>query len=312
VAAGRTAQKARRDKVEATLAATGLGAKRNARPVDLAYAERKFLSLARIMASGARLWLLDEPASGLDPGSYQSFLSLLRQQVREGVTICIIEHNLDIVQGISDRIAFLDQGRLLAEGDPKTILSDPALAAIFRRTGSMTAAVLKAENLRVGYGGKPVLLDVSIELRPREVLCLIGHNGAGKSTLLRTLFGLTKPEAGRVLVDGQRLPRHLPRALAAHGVAMVPEGRGVFPGLTVAEIFALGMWSAGVPEAERPQRVEWVLEVLSPIRAFYHRRAGLLSGGQQQMVSIGRALLAQPRCLLMDEPSIGLAPKLFQ
>ena len=176
----------------------------------------------------------------------------------------------------------------------------------------MTAAVLKAENLRVGYGGKPVLLNVSIELRPREVLCLIGHNGAGKSTLLRTLFGLAKPEAGRVLVDGQLLPRHLPRALAAHGVAMVPEGRGVFPGLTVAETFALGMWSASVPEAERPQRVEWVLEVLPPIRAFYHRRAGLLSGGQQQMVSIGRALLARPRCLLLDEPSIGLAPKLFQ
>ena len=176
----------------------------------------------------------------------------------------------------------------------------------------MTAAVLKAENLRVGYGGKPVLLDVSIELRPREVLCLIGHNGAGKSTLLRTLFGLAKPQAGRVLVDGQVLPRHLPRALAAHGVAMVPEGRGVFPGLTVAEIFALGMWAAGVPEAERAQRIEWVLGVLPPIRAFSHRRAGLLSGGQQQMVSIGRALLARPRCLLMDEPSIGLAPKLFQ
>jgi branched-chain amino acid transport system ATP-binding protein len=176
----------------------------------------------------------------------------------------------------------------------------------------MTAAVLKAENLRVGYGGKPVLLDVSIELRAREVLCLIGHNGAGKSTLLRALFGLTKPAAGRVLVDGQALPRHSPRALAAHGVAMVPEGRGIFPGLTVAEIFALGMWSAGVPAAERAERVEWVLEVLPPIRAFYQRRAGLLSGGQQQMVSIGRALLARPRCLLMDEPSIGLAPKLFQ
>ena len=89
------------------------------------------MSLARILASGARLWLLDEPASGLDPGSYERFLSLLRGQVRQGVTICIIEHNLDIVQGVSDRIVFLDQGRLLAEGDPKTILSDPALAAIY-------------------------------------------------------------------------------------------------------------------------------------------------------------------------------------
>ena len=113
------------------------------------------------------------------------------------------------------------------------------------------APVLKAESLRVGYGGKPVLLDVSIELRPNEVLCVIGHNGAGKSTLMRTLFGLVKQQAGRVLVDGNVLPRHVPRALAAQGVAMVPEGRGVFPGLTVKEIFALGMWSAGVPEAER-------------------------------------------------------------
>ena len=128
---GPSARTARKEKVEATLAATGLVDKRHDRAVDLAYAERKFLSLARILASGARLWLLDEPASGLDPGSYERFLSLLRRQVRDGVTICIIEHNLDIVQGISDRIAFLDQGRLLAEGDPKTILSDPALAAIY-------------------------------------------------------------------------------------------------------------------------------------------------------------------------------------
>jgi branched-chain amino acid transport system ATP-binding protein len=128
---GASARQARKTRVEAALVATGLAGKRHTRAVDLAYAERKFLSLARILASGARLWLLDEPASGLDPGSYERFLSLLRSQVREGVTICIIEHNLDIVQGISDRIAFLDQGRLLAEGDPKSILSDPALAAIY-------------------------------------------------------------------------------------------------------------------------------------------------------------------------------------
>jgi len=173
-------------------------------------------------------------------------------------------------------------------------------------------AVLRAEKLRVGYGGKPVLLDVSIELKPKEVLCVIGHNGAGKSTLMRTLFGLVKQQAGRVLVDGKVLPRHMPRALAALGVAMVPEGRGIFPGLTVQETFALGMWSAAVPAEERAARVEWVMQVLPQVRNFYEKRAGLLSGGQQQMVSIGRALLARPRCLLMDEPSIGLAPKLFQ
>lgn len=173
-------------------------------------------------------------------------------------------------------------------------------------------AVLKAEDLCVGYGGKPVVLGVALELRPNEVLCVIGHNGAGKSTLMRALFGLVTPESGHVLVDGVKLSHHVPRALAARGIAMVPEGRGIFPGLTVKEIFALGMWSAGVPAGQRAGRVDWVFEVLPPVRDFYNKRAGLLSGGQQQMVSIGRAILAQPRCLLMDEPSIGLAPKLFQ
>jgi branched-chain amino acid transport system ATP-binding protein len=170
--------------------------------------------------------------------------------------------------------------------------------------------VLKAQNLHAGYGGKPVLMDVSMELRPGEVLCLIGHNGAGKSTLMRTLFGLIKPSSGQIQVDGQVLAAHLPSQLADLGIALMPEGRGIFPSLTVDEIWRLGL--ARIANADRAERIDWVLSVLPPIKAFYRKRAGLLSGGQQQMVSIGRALLAQPRCLIMDEPSIGLAPKLFQ
>jgi branched-chain amino acid transport system ATP-binding protein len=174
------------------------------------------------------------------------------------------------------------------------------------------SAVLKADRLDVGYGGKPVLMEVSIELKENEVLCLIGHNGAGKSTLMRTLFGLVKPQAGQILVDGRVLASHVPRKLADLGIAMMPEGRGIFPSLTVEEIWKLGLGSAAIPKAERQARVDWVLGVLPPVKNFYTKRAGLLSGGQQQMVSIGRALLGQPRCLIMDEPSIGLAPKLFQ
>ncbi|HET7524683.1 MAG TPA: ABC transporter ATP-binding protein [Burkholderiaceae bacterium] len=179
--------------------------------------------------------------------------------------------------------------------------------------GSASAApVLGASNLEVAYGGKPVLTDVSIALQANEVVCVIGHNGAGKSTLMRTLFGLVKPRAGRVLVDGQPLPEHTPRALAACGIAMMPEGRGIFPSLTVAEVWSLALGAAGVPKVERPARIDWVLSVLPPVRGFFHKRTGALSGGQQQMVSIGRALLGQPRGLILDEPSIGLAPKLFQ
>lgn len=128
---GSQARKARKEKVRYILERTRLADKAGTRAIDLAYAERKFLSMARIMAADAKIWLLDEPASGLDRGSYELFLELLRTEVKQGVTVCIIEHNLDIVVGISDRIAFLDQGKLLADGDPATVLKDPHLAAIY-------------------------------------------------------------------------------------------------------------------------------------------------------------------------------------
>ena len=127
----RARRRARRDRIEHVLERTGLADKRRTRSADLAYAERKFLSLARIMATRARLWLLDEPASGLDPASYERFLTILREDVAGGVTVCIIEHNLDIVAGISDRIAFLDRGRLLADGEPDAVMADPDLARIY-------------------------------------------------------------------------------------------------------------------------------------------------------------------------------------
>jgi branched-chain amino acid transport system ATP-binding protein len=128
---GRRGALARRGRVAQILERTGLAGKAQVRAIDLAYAERKFLSMARILATDARIWLLDEPASGLDRGSYERFVELLRSEVRRGVTVCIIEHNLDIVVRISDRIAFLDQGRLLADGDPQAVLKDPHLAAIY-------------------------------------------------------------------------------------------------------------------------------------------------------------------------------------
>jgi len=166
--------------------------------------------------------------------------------------------------------------------------------------------------LTTGYSEAPVLENLDITLGEGEVLCLIGHNGAGKSTLMKTLFGLHPAWEGVVELDGRPITGADPKALSRAGVAMVPEGRGIFPNLTVDEIFDLGLWAVGVPEGERGPRRDWVLGVLPMIGEFRHRRAGTLSGGQAQMVSIARALLGRPRILLMDEPSIGLAPKLFQ
>jgi ABC-type branched-subunit amino acid transport system ATPase component len=118
-------------RAEAALAETALDAMADRRAVTLGYAAQKFLSMARIIASGARIWLLDEPASGLDPSSRRQFVSLLRDATASGIAICLIEHNLDIVIELADRIVFLDQGQVLAEGEPQRILSDPALTAIY-------------------------------------------------------------------------------------------------------------------------------------------------------------------------------------
>jgi ABC-type branched-subunit amino acid transport system ATPase component len=170
---------------------------------------------------------------------------------------------------------------------------------------------LAVRKLTAGYGGHTVLEGLDLALRKGTVLCLAGHNGAGKSTLMKLLFGLLSATAGDVLLDGQMV-RPNPAAMAKAGVALVPEGRGVFPGLTVAETFALAGWSAALKGGELAARTDEVLTVLPVLRDVWRRRAGQLSGGQQQMVSIGRALLSRPAILLLDEPSIGLAPKLFQ
>jgi len=128
---GRSAKLARERAVDSALDRTGLTELAEARAADLAYAERKFLSVARILATGSRIWLLDEPASGLDPHSRARFVQLVREAVADGVTICLIEHNLDIVTELADRIAFLDRGAKLAEGEPQEILRDPELIGIY-------------------------------------------------------------------------------------------------------------------------------------------------------------------------------------
>lgn len=128
---GHAARTAREARANAALHECGLSDQAEARAVDLAYAERKFLSMARILAAQADVWLLDEPASGLDPASRERFAALLRAATARGVAICLIEHNLDVVMALADRIAFLDRGQVLAEGEPQSILKDPKLAAIY-------------------------------------------------------------------------------------------------------------------------------------------------------------------------------------
>jgi branched-chain amino acid transport system ATP-binding protein len=164
---------------------------------------------------------------------------------------------------------------------------------------------LQIEGLTAGYDQAAVIRDVSIDVGPGEVVALLGANGAGKTTTLRVISGIVKPLAGRVSLDGEDLARLSPTDRARRGIAHVPEGRGIFFGLTVAEHFRLGS------RGEQPG-AELAYEYFPKLHELRDRRTGLLSGGEQQMLAIGRALACRPRVLLLDELSLGLAPVIVE
>ena len=172
-------------------------------------------------------------------------------------------------------------------------------------------ALLTIENLSVHYGAIQALHGVSIAVESGEIVTLIGANGAGKSTTLRAVSGLVKPSGGTIRFDGKDLAGLAPHKILRLGLAQVPEGRGIFPNLTVDENLDLGAFVRKNRKEVGSDR-ERVFALFPRLKERLAQRAGTLSGGEQQMLAIGRALLARPRLLLLDEPSLGLAPQLVQ
>jgi branched-chain amino acid transport system ATP-binding protein len=171
--------------------------------------------------------------------------------------------------------------------------------------------VLSLEGVVVGYGAVEALHGLSLEVKAGEIVTLIGANGAGKTTTLRTISGLLPPRAGRVVLDGVPLSGVPPHAIVRRGVAHVPEGRRIFTGLTVRENLEMGAYVVRDRRAAQA-RLERVFALFPRLRERVGQPGGTLSGGEQQMLAIGRALMAGPRLLLLDEPSLGLAPLLVQ
>ena len=170
------------------------------------------------------------------------------------------------------------------------------------------SVLLQVSNLHVGYGHVSVLQGVSIEIADQGFVALLGSNGAGKSTLLRALSGLLQPTAGDILFDGQSLAGAAPGAIVDKGLLHVAEGRRLFRSQSVADNLALGLWGLRLPKGEVAARYERVYSLFPILHERCDVRAGILSGGQQQMLAVGQALMRQPRLLMLDEPSLGLAP----
>lgn len=167
--------------------------------------------------------------------------------------------------------------------------------------------MLEVQNLHVSYGVLPVLHDVSLQVKESELVALLGSNGAGKSTLLNTIQGIIKPTSGSIRFLGKSIENLPSHRVVAEGIVQVPEGRRLFPYMTVRENLLLGAYP-GKAWQDKRKRMEWVMSLFPILKDRANMPSRLLSGGEQQMLTIGRGLMAHPRLFMVDEPSLGLAP----
>ena len=294
-------------------------------PGQLSLGRRKQVALARALAARPDVLLLDEPAAGLDGTARAALVTALRALAGEGVAVVAVDHDVGLVLEVCDEVAVLDAGRVVAHGPPAQVRSDPAVVAAWLGRSSVRPAprregqggdgppVLEANGLSVGYGGVAAVSDLDLCVGAGEVVALLGANGAGKTTTLRAVSGALPPLAGQVRVLGQAVGGR-PERVARRGVAHAPQERGLLPSLTVAEQLRLAASTTGPARLSHRRQwatpVESALEQVPGLRPLLGRRGGLLSGGEQQLLSLARALAARPRLLLVDELSLGLAPPL--
>ena len=317
---GRRRDERLREEAEGLLAFTGYEGAVNRPAGALPHVDKRLVEIARALATRPRVLMLDEPTAGLSRADTGRVGALLRRIAAAGVAVILVEHDMNLVMGVSDHVVVLDAGRAIAGGTPAEVRADPAVLKAYLGEGEVEGIarapgwrpagedVLAVDGLAVGYGAAPVLHGIDFTVREGEFVTVLGANGAGKSTLMRAISGLHRPIGGEVLLLGRNVAAFSAHRIAGDGLILVPEGRQVFPELSVTDNIALGGFAR--PDFEAGSEIERMLARFPALEARRDGRAGLLSGGEQQMLAIARGLVAKPKILMLDEPSLGLAPAL--
>jgi len=291
---------------------------------DLSYGGQRLLDMGIALGSKPQLLMLDEPLAGLAAAERERVSNLIKS-LATGIPVLIVEHDIDRVLGFSQHVTVMNQGEVLMTGTPDEVRTDQRVQEIYTGTGTPPvtgretgevrdrAPVLRFERVNAFYGKSHILTDASLDVREGEIVALLGRNGAGKSTLLKTLAGLVRAASGEIEFAGRDITALPAPDIARLGIGYVPQGRGMFAGMTVADNLALGRLARAT---DGRNGVVWseqkIFEYFPRLQERMHIPADYLSGGEQQMAAVARALSGNVRLLLLDEPFEGLAPTVIQ
>ena len=288
---------------------------------ELSYGGQRLVDLGIALGSKPQVLLLDEPLAGLAAAERERVSNLIKN-VAANIPVLIVEHDIDRVLGFSHQVTVMNQGEVLMTGSPDAVRADRRVQEIYTGTGipeivhhrtdeaqQNAAQILRFDGVNTFYGKSHILHDATLDVREGEIVALLGRNGAGKSTLLKTLAGLVPLASGRIEYEGGDIAGLPAPDIARLGIGYVPQGRGLFAGMTVRENLSLGRLAR---DTDGSHGMVWgeeqILEYFPRLKERMDVAADYLSGGEQQMVAVARAMSGNVRLLLLDEPFEGLAP----
>jgi ABC-type branched-subunit amino acid transport system ATPase component len=302
----------------------GLSGIEQAEAGSLSYGGQRLLDMGLALAGAPRVLLLDEPLAGLAAAERERVGALIKR-ISADLPVLLVEHDIDRVFALADRVTVMNEGVVLIDGTAAAARDSKAVREVYIGSGTAALAakprghaeraagplVLDLEDVDAFYGKSHIVKAASLSVHEREIVALLGRNGAGKSTLLKTIIGIVAAQGGRILLAGDDLAGRPAADVARSGIGYVPQGRGLFAGMSVRHNLELGRLKRREGEG-----VAWsdekILEFFPQLRARLDTPADFLSGGEQQMVAVARALSGHVRVLLLDEPFEGLAPSVVE